>query len=197
MHLAEILGIYSQYLVHHEHPPIQQGLPLVNRNGSFSRDRRTRAVRRRDARPDRRLRAAARGTSEADRDVAGTYDGRWRVAVLPATNKTQTKPGWRLNCNDMETEFTVTVADGTMSVSTSPGRRHEAYVSADGRFTLAMPLEDKATEKAGSSRPLSLGDTTLFLSGDLDADQPAGTYMVGIKEFGNAGCRTKASFTRA
>lgn len=76
------------------------------------------------------------------------------------------------------------------------GIESTANVGANGDFQLVAATKANTSESVTSSVSIKRGDGTLIVSGDLDGEQPAGQYRVGIKEFANNCCRTKASFRR-
>ncbi len=133
---------------------------------------------------------------DSERDTSGAYDGQWLVEVLDTPNTRQTFGRWILNCEGMAWQFPVVVSNGEIS-ATIDGILSTANVDSDGNFLLVAATVAASSEKAGSAASIQQGEITLFISGDLDGEQPSGTFRSGVKQFANNGCRTKARFIKS
>ena len=133
---------------------------------------------------------------DSERDTSGQFDGNWLVSVLDTPNTQQAFSNWILNCEDMAWEFPVVIENGQMTTNLD-GIVSTANVDGEGNFLLVAPTGSQTSESAGSAASIKRGEVTLFVSGNLTGDQPAGDYRAGVKEFANNGCRTKARFIKS
>lgn len=140
----------------------------------------------------------ARPVPESARDTEGRHDGIW-VAKVDAPGGRQTVEQWYFDCRPIAFEWTFEVRDGVASIDMSDGDetvRHEAFVDADGRFRLEMPLEESVRASAGSDQQISDGAVTLILEGELGGEDPRGYYVAGVRQFLDRGCRHRVDYDR-
>ena len=142
----------------------------------------------------------ARPVPESARDTEGRHDGLW-VAKVDAPGGRQTIEQWHFDCRPLSFEWTFEVRDGVVRIDVSDGDgegavRHEAFVDADGRFRLEMPLEHSVRASAGSDQPISDGAVTLILEGELGGENPRGHYVAGVRQFLDRGCRHRVDYDR-
>ena len=125
---------------------------------------------------------------EADRDVSGTYDGRWVATLAEGKPASFATNNWTIRCTSQAGSYPFTVEDGVVAFAAGDGEEApSSFVDADGRFVVTVPL-DSWEVSSRESGPAGESEQTLVMTGGLGASPPTLKLTVAQSYFGGGGC---------
>lgn len=132
---------------------------------------------------------------EAKRDTSGSFDGRWKIAMLDAPEK-QNIQNWVFTCPNMAGELNLQVSNGQARLRLN-NQNHTAFVDSRGQMRFEIPLKGVARESAQSFESITKGQRTMIIQGTLGGKSSSGLVTYGVAQFGNNGCSTRAKFLKS
>jgi len=130
---------------------------------------------------------------EVDKDVSGSFNGRWIAQVQRSPGQHYMPGNWVVNCNGNPREFNLNVVDSVAIVGNG-SKNEKTYVGANGDFRFQIPTNVEAKASVGSERELALTKTSVIIYGNFV--KAKGRYTYAYEEFGNAGCTATIKFVR-
>ena len=125
--------------------------------------------------------------SDADRDTNETFDGHWRMTLVPL-NSIQIVGKERFRC-DFRTNVSVLSVKHGVAKITGSYPAHVTNVAANGRFRLEIPTENRFRNSRGDNEIKNR--VTRIYQGILSGDASTGLYTLGKESLNNAGCSTR------
>lgn len=128
-----------------------------------------------------------RPIKEADRAVAGEFDGVWKLTQKALSARQSV--GTRLfNCKFYNSTAIVSVKNGIGQLRYGK-YRGKGNISKKGAFYIEIPTEHKFKNSLGDNDPKN-GVTYVF-KGFLAKDASKGLFTIGMQAQNNTGCSTK------
>jgi len=134
--------------------------------------------------------------SESNSATSGTFDGRWQATVVNTAGLQYGPDNWQFTCDDRSGQDlgVIVVENGKAQSPWDANGKATTFVSNKGKFRFAIPTGIVAAASGTSDTSISNGNMTAIIYGSLKSGK--GKFTMGIKEFGNAGCTSKISFTK-
>ncbi len=135
----------------------------------------------------------SRQVADAERDVSGTYDGKWKATFVDAPHR-QYIQRWVVSCGSSGLVNAMLDVEKGIASMVLAGKKRTTNVSRDGKFRFEIPSDRKVRGINGSD--LTDGTVTVIVTGNLTGTEASGQWIRGVKSAGNFGCHAPVEYTK-